>query len=380
MALPLEGIKVLDFSNLLPGPFCTMNLAELGAYVVKVERPSGGDAVRKSKRMFHSINRNKKSITLDLKDNTDIEFIKTYLKNCDVLVEGFRPGVMKKLGLSYQEVIEINHSIIYCSISGYGQTGARSSIPGHDVNYLALSGLLSISGEPDGPPAARGGVPIADLSAGMYAVVAILAALRNRDKKGSGDFIDVSITDSALAWMSPRIGSYYDQSQPSKEQFLTKGAYGTYLTKDNEYIAIGTLEDHFFRSLCLSIDHPELIKNEKYRTWELRSKNANSLNAIIEKKLQEKSAQEWVQIFSQYDLPCCNVNGITDLPNEKTFEDRDIIEYYGDKDKGEYYVKFPVQFLNLVLQDNKSAPKLGEHNLKLMENDWENTQEKEGKI
>lgn len=366
MNLPLENIKVLDFSNLIPGPFCTMILSDFGAEVIKVERPESGDGTRRSKRFFNSLNRNKKSITLDLKQEESIEFIKSYIKECDVLVEGFRPGVMKRLGLDYDSLAQINEKIIYCSISGYGQTGSYANAPGHDVNYLALSGVLSISGDPSGAPAPWGGVQIADLTSAMYAVVSILAALRNRDLTGKGDFIDVSITDSMLAWNGARIGSYFDAGKPSKESFLATGAYGAFPTKDGQYIALGSIEDHFFENLCKSIGLPELINDERYKTWPLRCKNAKTLNYIIEQTLKQKTLSEWLAIFEENDVPSCKVNNIEDLPNVKTFVERSMFEYYGNSE-GDFHVKYPVKFKNLKIKKPSIAPSLGQSNDELFE-------------
>lgn len=367
MVLPLNNIRVLDFSNLLPGPFTTMILADLGAEIVKVERPEKGDFTRRNKLMFNSINRNKKSITLDLKKQSAIDWIKGNIERFDVIVEGFRPGVMKKLGLDYEDLSKINDRIIYCSISGYGQSGSLANVPGHDVNYLALSGALSISGDPTGPPEAWGGVQIADLSAAMYAVISIMAALRNRDEIGRGDYIDVSITDSVLAWMAPRIGQYFDKKRPSKEKFMGRGAYGTFETKDRQYVALGSLEDHFFENLCRAIDLPELAEEEKYNSWEKRCHHARELNRLIQDEIRKKTLDEWLVIFLNYDVPSCKVIHIEEIPNVEVFKERKLLEDYGSIGEGEYFIKFPVKFENIALQKNKQAPKLGEHNKKIID-------------
>lgn len=361
MSLPLEGIKILDFSNLLPGPFCTMILADFGAEVIKVERPTTGDMTRRNKKVFNSVNRNKKSITLDLKNTKDLTFIKTFLKECDVLVEGFRPGVMARLGLDYQEVSKINDQIIYCSISGFGQTGPLATVPGHDINYLAHSGALSISGNPAGPPAPWGGVQIADLTSAMYAVTSILAALRNRDQSGQGDYLDVSITDTVLAWMGPRIASFYDSGKPSKERFLSTGAYGAFETLDQQFVSLGSLEDHFFENLCHSIEKPELLKEEKYKSWPLRCQNAKNLNPIIEQEIKKKTLAEWLEIFDKNDVPSCKVNGIEDLSLDESFRQRELIEFYGENE-GEFFIRYPVKFHNLTIRSPIQAAALGENN------------------
>ncbi len=366
MSLPLEDIRVLDFSNLLTGPFCTLMLAELGADVIKVEHPTSGDPTRSVKCFFNSINRNKKSITMNLKDKESVSQIKKYLKNCDVIVEGFRPGTMKKFGLEYEDVKEINEKIIYCSISNYGQTGPMVRETGHDINFLALSGVLSLSGNPDGPPEATGGVPISDQASSMYSVISILAALRNREKTGKGDYIDVSIADSTLAWMTPRIGQYYDKGKPTKKEFLGRGAYGTFQTKNGQFIALGSLENHLFEGTCQAIGKPELINNEKYSSRNSRSKYATELNGMIQQEIEKRTTKEWLKIFDEYQVPCTKVMNIDELTQVELFKERNLIKYFeaDNKHEDEYAIKFPVQFQNSHVNSIKKAPKLGEYNEK----------------
>lgn len=360
--MPLEGIKVLDFSNLLPGPFCTMILAELGAEVVKVERPNGGDITRSTPLRFEATSRSKKSLALDLKDPSVVEQLKELIHQFDIVVEGFRPGVMDRLGLSYKELFKWNEKIVYCSISGFGQTGPMSKVPGHDINYLATAGLLSISGDPSGPPAAWGGVQVADLASGMYAVIAILAAIKNREKTGIGEYLDVSMTDSVLAWMGPRIGQYFDKNKPTKEKFMGRGAYGAFETKDGKYVAIGAMENHFYKGLCKAINREDLIEMEMFKSWSLRCENARELNEIIQDELWKKTYDDWLILFDKYDVPYSKVNTINDLVKEELFISRDVIKTFGSADKGEYYIKFPVKFSNSKLNELKPAPKLGEQN------------------
>lgn len=364
MTLPLEGIRVIDFSNLVPGPYCTMILADLGAEVIKIERPPHGDLMRSmSSRMFEAMNRNKKSVVANLKNESDLEMVKAYIKESDVLLESFRPNVMKRLGLGYDEVAEINDKIIYCSMSGYGQTGPLSNASGHDINYLAVSGVLSLSGDPLGPPAPWGGIQIADFSAAMYATVAILSSLRRRDQDKQGDYIDISITDSTLSWVALRMADYFEKNHPPKHEFMGRGAYGVFLTKDEKYIAIGCLEDFFYHHLCDAIQLPELKEKEQYATWELRNKHHQELNGNIAPKIAEKTLDEWLTIFADYDVPCSQVNEMEDLVHEQQFQERDLFHPYGENPEEDVFVKFPVLFKNTKLNELNRAPKLGEHNL-----------------
>lgn len=360
MTLPLQGIRIIDFSNLVPGPYCTMLLADLGAEVIKVERPPHGDLMRSmSNRMFEAMNRNKESVVADLKNENDLKMIKSYIQESDVLLESFRPNVMNRLGLGYDDVSEINDQIIYCSMSGYGQTGPLSEAAGHDINYLAVSGVLSLSGDPLGPPAPWGGIQIADFSAAMYATVAILTALRKKDQDGQGDYIDISITDSVMSWVALRMGDYFEKGRPPKHEFMGRGAYGAFLTKDEKYIAVGCLEDLFFHNLCDALHLPELKQKEQYVSWELRNKHHQELNTILAPKFAEKSLEEWLTILADYDVPASKINEMEDLIYEEQFLERDLFQTYGDNPEEEFYIKFPVLFKNTRLNDLKRAPKLG---------------------
>ena len=357
--LPLQYVKVIDLTNLLPGPFCTMILADLGAEVIKVERPPAGDSARELlKGVFDSVNRNKKSVTLDLKQENDQKILRELLRDSDVLVEGFRPGVMGRLGFGKDEIHRINSKIIICSISGYGQTGPYSSYPGHDVNYLAVSGALSISGDPAGPPAAWGGMQIADLASAMYAVIGILAALRRRDQNGEGDYLDVAMSDAVLAWMGPRIAEYYGRGKPTKKKFMSRGAYGAYPTKDGKYIAIGCVEDYFWQNLCSVLNVPALAKKEVYLTWEGRNEHAEELNAVLASLFLQKDQEEWLKVLKQADVPCSPLNSIEEISNDAHIKERDMLVEIG----GCPMPKFPIRFQNTQIRSVTSGPILGSAN------------------
>ena len=265
----LDGIKVVDLTNLLPGPFATNRLAELGAEVVKVERPDGGDPVRHMiPGLYETLNRQKKSVVLDLKNKNDKETLRELLKTSDVLIEGFRPGVMERLGFGKEDVAKLNSELIYCSISGYGQTGPYRDLPGHDLNYLAVAGVLSISGQPSGAPEAVGGIQIADLAASLYATISILSALLNKVRsKAGGVYIDVSLAESALALMAPRIAEFYGRNEPTKLDFMSRGSirgisnerYALYLDRLCRREVLGNIlrnrwnEKNFYSTICLTV-------------------------------------------------------------------------------------------------------------------------------
>jgi len=361
--LPLTGIKVVDLTNLLPGPFCTMILSDLGAEVIKIERPPLGDPIRKiMPGVYEAVNRNKKSLSLNLKNEKAKEVLLKLIKQGDVLIEGFRPGVLERLGFGYKEVRNFNEKIIYCSISGYGQGGPYTSLPGHDINYLGLSGVLSISGDPKGPPAPWGGVQVADLCVSMYAVVSIIAALHGREKSGQGDYLDVSMADCLLAWAGPRIGEYYGSGKPSKEKFMGRGAYGAFQTKDGKYLTIGCVEEEFWRNLCNLLGREDLIQKEEYSNWHSRNAHADEINSILQKFFLEKNKDEWLTLLKKADVPCGPVNFFEDLNNDPHISSKELIYYYDNKP----LIAFPVKFEKTKPRKVRVIPKAGEHNTEIL--------------
>ncbi len=259
---PLLGTRVLDLSRLIPGPFATLVLADLGATVDKVEDPNGGDylrhmppAVNGECAAFHLLNRGKRSIVLDLKKADGARALRQMVKSYDVVFEQFRPGVLDKLGLSHATLLEQNPKLVICALTGYGQTGELKKRAGHDINYLARSGLLGVQGPSDAPPTVPG-FQLADVSGGLWCVVAILAALAERDRTGSGRVLDIAMTDGVLGFASTAIGAALaGVAQRRGEEPLTGGLapYGTYRTKDGRHVALGALEPKFWMTFCAGV-------------------------------------------------------------------------------------------------------------------------------
>jgi crotonobetainyl-CoA:carnitine CoA-transferase CaiB-like acyl-CoA transferase len=361
--LPLAGIKVIELANMLPGPFCTLILADLGAEVIKIERPPLGDPIREiMPGAFESINRNKKSLCLDLKDDKAKEVLTNLIKQSDALIEGFRPGVADKLGFGYEKVRVFNERIIYCSISGYGQSGPYASLPGHDVNYLGVSGVLSISGDPQGPPAPWGGVQIADLCTSMYAALSITASLLAREKSGQGDYLDVSMADCLLSWAGPRLGEYFSRGKPVKGKFMNRGAYGAFQTKDGKYLALACVEDIFWKNLCRLLEREDLAQKKEYQSWSGRNAHANEINSILSKYFLEKDRAEWMTLLKNADIPCSPVNSFEELNHDPQISSKDLIHYRNNIP----LVTFPVKFAKIKPEKIKTAPKLGEHNPEIL--------------
>lgn len=311
MSLPLTGVKVLDLTRLLPGPYATLVMADLGATVDKVEDPNGGDYTRHMpplkgdvSALFLGLNRNKRSIVVDLKTPEGVATLKGLVKHYDVIVETFRPGVMDRLGVSYDVLSKENPKLIFCSVSGFGATGPAKLKAGHDLTYIARSGVLGYGGEANGAPAMPG-VQIADLGGALFAVVGMLAALHERATTGKGRFVDVSLSDSSMAFLHMHLaarmlmGTEAGPLQRGKEA-LNGGyaCYGVYPTKDGRSLAVGALEPKFFQGVCRVLERPELF-DEAYDT--LRG-GSERVRAELTKLFVTRTQAEWVTLFSQHDL------------------------------------------------------------------------------
>jgi len=362
--LPLTGTRVLDLSRLLPGPYCTMLLADLGADVVKVEEPGRGDYMRDLiPSIFQAVNRNKRSIVLDFKQSDTQNVVQKLAERTDIFVESFRPGVAERLGLGYSRMKEINPGIIYCSISGYGQQGPYRDRPGHDINYLGLAGALSVPGEINKKPA-RPGLPIADLSSGLFAALAILSAFIAKERNGKGQYIDVAMIDILVSWMSVRAGDFLLggllPKRPTEMSHLSP-SNAVFLAKDKKGISIGALEDVFWKKLCkvLEIDH--LFQNDDFSSNIKRVKQSRKIYAILRKAFAQKDRAEWIGLLDQAGVPCGPVYFY-----DETFEDLHIrnrelffvMPYRGKKLK---QVRFPAIFSDLRPKVYLPPPEVGEH-------------------
>jgi crotonobetainyl-CoA:carnitine CoA-transferase CaiB-like acyl-CoA transferase len=305
-ALPLEGIRVLDLSRLYPGPYATLVLADLGAEVVKVEDPSGGDYLRwmpplaaRQSGFFHALNRNKRSLALDLKAPGGAGVLLRLAGRADVVVESFRPGVMDRLGIGYGALSAANPRIVLCSISGYGQEGPRRDLAGHDLDYCAIAGVLALNGPPDRPlPLA---VQVADVAGGSWpAVAGILAALLRRGATGEGAHVDISMTDGALAMLAIQLGAAAARGSPLRRgaEMLNGGGacYRAYRTRDGRFVALGALEPQFFARFCRAAGRPELAE---------RQFEEGGLGPVedLEALFLERTRDEWARLGEEHD--CC---------------------------------------------------------------------------
>lgn len=317
----LSDIKILDLSTLLPGPYASMMLADLGAQVLRVESPTRVDLVRElppkignSSAAHQYLNRSKQSIALDLKQPEAIEIIKALIDEYDVVLEQFRPGVMDRLGIGYDVLKTINPKIIYCSITGYGQTGPYKDRAGHDLNYLAISGISSYSKRKNQPPIPQG-IQIADIAGGsLHSVVGILAALHHRQKTGEGQMIDISMTDCAFALNAMSgAGTLAGNDIPSAESHLLNGGtfYDYYQTSDGRYLSIGSLEPKFFSGLCQLLALEHLLPLAHKNSAQQQIKDSFTL------AFKQKTYAQWQEIFINFDLcvePVLNLKEASEHP------------------------------------------------------------------
>ena len=368
----LSGIKVLDFSTLLPGPLATLFLAETGAEVIKIERPVIGDEMRhKSPEIdgtnvsFALLNRGKKSIQVDLKDKKSREKLIPILKTIDVIVEQFRPGVMQRLNLDFKSIKKINPKIIYVSISGYGQDGPKSQIAGHDLNYISNTGLLSLSmGNKDHtviPPAL-----IADIGGGSYpALVNILLALRRRDLEKEGSYIDISMAEGLFPFMFWGLAKgFSNHGWPSNSDYYLSGGsprYNIYKTKDEGFVAAAPIEDRFWEKFCKAINLPEKYISELSENKKVIKK--------IKKIILQKNKKEWQVIFDKADCCCCVVKSLQEAIKDNHFKFRKVFERKVNFSKTSSIPSLPLpinkKFLNSNITD--IFPVLGENNKDLID-------------
>jgi alpha-methylacyl-CoA racemase len=326
---PLQGIKVLDFSTLLPGPVCTLVLAEAGAEVIKIERPGTGDDMRgyepkvgADSANFALLNRGKRSIAIDLKAADAVARLTPLIQSADVVVEQFRPGVMDRLGLGYDALRAINPRIIYCAITGYGQTGPRANLAAHDLNYVSESGMLSVVGGPDGAPVLPPAL-IADIAGGAYpAVINILLALRSRDQSGEGCKLDISMSDNVFTFLYWAMSETETMGRaPGTSAGKVAGGsprYNIYRTRDDKFVAAGPLEQKFWDNFCAAIELPTQFHDD--------ARDPMAAKRAVAERIATQTAAEWQARFAGKDLCCTIVASIAEGMNDPHFRSRGLFD------------------------------------------------------
>ena len=339
MSLPLDGVRVIDLTNVLAGPLCSYQMAMLGAEVIKIEVPGVGDLARKMGgdpelgRMgmgasYCAANAGKKSITLNLKHVRGKEIFRRLVKDADVVLENFRPGTMKKLGLDYAALKKINAGLIYCAVSGFGQSGPLSQRPTYDQIIQGFCGLMSVTGDPATAPI-RAGFVVCDTTAAITAAFAVCAALYRKQKNGAGEMIDVSMLDASLASMgSWVVSNYFNAGQiplPRGNENPTASPSGTYRT-GNGLLNIVNNEDKHYERLCDVIGMPELKTDPRFAERNTRIGNREVLRGILEQALQSKSAAEWERLFDEAGVPAGPILSIPEIMAHPQIESRQLIK------------------------------------------------------
>ena len=334
----LDGIRVLDLTNVLSGPFATLHLALLGAEVVKIENPKDGDLARKlgivpelnEKLMgtsFLAQNSNKKSVTLNLKSPEGKEVFRKLVKTADVLVENFRPDVMKRLGLGYEELSRINPRLIYCGISGFGQTGPDAMKPAYDQIIQGLSGVMAVNGDERLNPL-RAGFPVCDTVGGVNGAFAVMAALYHRERTGEGQFIDVALLDSIIPFMGWVVANLLiggKEPVPMGNDNFTAAPSGTFKTRDG-HINIAANKQEQWEALCHVLGVPELKTDPRFQKRDIRKKNRKELTPLLEVKLAERSTQEWVDLLNAKDVPSGAILSLGDAMRQAQLKHRGVLQ------------------------------------------------------
>ncbi len=352
---PLAGIRILDFSVLLPGPFATLALADLGADVIKVEAPKGDEGRTITGLHFASVNRNKRSIVLDLKDAASRPTVARLAAWADVAIETFRPGVAQRLGIDAETLRAYNERLIYCSLSGYGQNGPQAQTPGHDLNYLAAAGTLALASHWGDSRPRRAGIPVADLAGGAYAAIAILSALHERERTGRGRRLDLSLFEAALSFTATRRGLNLDA--PTRLHLYPTN--DLFETADRRYIVLGLVEDRFWTNFLRALgDEADALRDSRFASEALRREHGDALEPVLRATLRTHTAEEWLARFDRHDVPAQLVVTPREASRGAQMLARDLIV---ERD-GETHLPFPV----IVDGTHKpalrsTAPGLNEH-------------------
>jgi crotonobetainyl-CoA:carnitine CoA-transferase CaiB-like acyl-CoA transferase len=375
----LNGIRVLDMTNVLAGPFATLHLAQMGAEVIKIENPVGGDLARKlgnvpelNKKLmgtsFLAQNSNKKSFTLNLKSDKAKEIFKKFVATSDILVENFRPGVMARLGLSYEKLSELNPKLIYCAISGFGQTGPDAFKPAYDQIIQGLSGVMAINGDETLNPL-RAGFPVCDTVGGMNAAFAIMSALYYREKSGVGQFIDIAMLDSIMplmGWVAANllIGGKHPVLMGNDN--FTAAPSGTFVTKDG-YINIAANKQEQWEDLCDIVGVPELKEDSRFKERDTRKANRKLLTPLIEEKLKEKETKYWADALNEKGIPSGEILSLDEALHQPQVEHRKALTEIDTPNVGKIRVfNMTAKFDKTDGDVNLPPPTLSEHTTEVL--------------
>jgi formyl-CoA transferase len=378
MAQPLDGLLVLDLSRVLAGPYCTMYLADLGATVLKVELPERGDDTRQwgppwaggEAAYYLAANRGKKSLTVNLKTDAGRAIVRGLAAQADILVENFYPGAMAQWGLGYEALREENPRLIYCAITGYGQTGPYRDRPGYDFIIQAQGGIMSITGPREGPPM-KVGVAIVDATAGLYATIAILAALHERERSGLGQYIDVALLDSQVAWLL-NVGSNYLVSGERPGRYGNAHPnivpYEPFPTRSG-WLAVGVGNDRQWQDLCTLAGWDDLCGDERFATNPLRVQHREVLIPLLQERFRERTAHEWETLLQGASIPCAPIQSIDEVLTDAQVQARAMVVELPHPTAGTVKLAgSPLKLSRTPVQIQDPPPLLGQHTAEVLRN------------
>jgi crotonobetainyl-CoA:carnitine CoA-transferase CaiB-like acyl-CoA transferase len=372
--LPLSGIKVIEIAQNLAGPFAGRILANLGADVVKLERPDGGDDVRywgalltpDASYVFHAMNYDKRGFALDLRDPAAIAWLKQYIGRCDVLVQNMRPGVMEDLGLDAPSLRAAHPGLVYCSLWAFGNKGPMKMKPGYEPIVQAFAGMFSINGAPEAPPA-RIGVQLLDLGTGMWAALGCIAALYRRQLTGEGCVVDTSLFESALGWLTLGFGAYKAMGTLPVRHRTGSGrimVFQAFETSDGE-VMVAAANDRLFMKFAQAIGHPEWEAEPRFKTNALRLASKDELMPQIEAAMRSRSRADWIERLEAASVPCAPINTLAELAEEPQTDAVEILQEAPGLAK--QFVGLPVKFDDVRPPIRRPAPRIGEHDDEILD-------------
>ena len=377
MTQALEGIRVLDLTRALAGPFCTLMLGDNGADVIKIEIPGAGDDTRKwgppfigdESAYFLSINRNKRSLTLNLQDPKAQDVFMKLAKDSDVVVENFTPGVMDRIGLGYEAVKAVNPNVVYCSISGFGQDGPYRSRPAYDQIMQGVGGLMSITGEPDGEPQ-KIGIAVTDIGAGMWSAFAITTALHHRDKTGEGQYIDISMLDAQVAWLTYQAAFFFANDEPPKRMGAahpTLVPYQAFMCSDGKYINVAVGSERIWERFCQGMGREDLKDHPDYSVNSVRVAHRGAIVSMLQEIFLTRPVSEWVEDLQAANVPCGPINDLADVFADPQVLARDMLQEMPHPTLGTIkQTGLPIKFSRTPGGLNRHPPLLGEHNQEIL--------------
>ena len=369
--MPLEGVKVLDLTQIMAGPYCTMMLADMGADVVKVEKPNGGDDTRRmgppfiegESAAFLGINRNKRSIVIDLRSDPGRELAQRMARQSDILVQNFRPGALERMGLGYEQVREINPAIVYCTISGFGATGPYARRGGFDLVTQGMSGLMSVTGHTDGPPV-KVGVPICDLNAGMFGAIGILTAYINRLRTGQGQHVDTSLLEGGIAytfWESAMYFATGDVPDPKGSAHRLTAPYQAFETSDG-YVNVGAANQANWERLCAAIGRDELVSDPRFVAPSDRMSNVDELVSTLEDIFSQESSAHWLKTLENAGVPCGPIYDLEQVYADPQVQSREMMVETDHPVAGRVKnIGIPIKLSETPGRFQRPAPTLGQH-------------------